>query len=119
MTVTEAITRIDELKPNSYPLSEKVRWLSAVDACVAERILGLSEETVSFSGYTGEGDTPLLVPAPYDEMYLHFLSAQMDLYNGEYTRFNNSMALYETGFRDYENCCRRNHLPRGRSLKFH
>lgn len=120
MTISEAISRIDDLKSNTYSREEKIRWLSAVDAMVSGQILAACQEGVTFEGYTPAApDTAaLLVPEPYDDLYLHWLSAQMDLYNGEYTRFNNSMALFQARFRDYENCYRREHMPLGKTMKY-
>lgn len=120
MTISEALSRIDDLKSNAYTTGEKILWLSMADAMVASLIEVQYPGAQPFPGYTSAtpGDTVLKVPEPFCDLYLHWLAAQMDLYNGENTRFNNSMALFSERFRAYENFCRRSRLPLGRKLQY-
>ena len=80
MTIIEAINRIDGLKPNIYSQSEKVRWLSQLDGFVKNDIIDTHEgsDAITFSGYDDETsiDTVLLIPSPYEDVYIHYL-AQM------------------------------------------
>lgn len=118
MTISEVLTKIDDLKSNAYTAQEKIGWLSLADAMVGSFIEVQFPDAQPFPGYTVNTpvDTVLKVPEPFCDLYLHWLSAQMDLYNGEITRFNNSMALFSDRFRAYENFCRRNTLPLGRKM---
>ena len=122
MTIIESINYIDELKPNGYSQTDKVRWLSRLDGKVKEEIIDTHEgaETITFSGYTNETplDTVLLVPHPYDEVYTFWLEAQIDYANGEYTRYNNSMSMFSIAYSAYERYYNREHMPKGNSLKF-
>lgn len=120
MTLNEAISRMDDLKANAYTREEKIGWLSMADAMVASLIENQFPGAQPFPGYGASTPmgTVLKVPEPFSDLYFHWMSAQMDLYNGEYTRFNNSMALFSEQFRGYENFCRRRQLPQGRKLKF-
>lgn len=38
--------------------------------------------------------TALLIPEPYDGLYVHYLLAMIDFHNAEYTRYNNGMQLF-------------------------
>lgn len=108
MKILEAISRVDDLIPNTYTQVEKIRWLSHVDGVVRSTIIDLYEGAPlePFKGY-GEnvsGDTVLVVPYPYDELYLRWLEAQIHYYNGEMDRYNNAIILYKDlleGFREY------------------
>ena len=123
MTLMEAITRIDELKYNTYSREEKIRWLSKLDGMVKHQIMDTHEQSdaVPFTGYDGEtpGDTVLLVPEPYDELYLWWLAAQIDYYNGEFDRYNNSVALFNTGFDVYGALHHRKHMPKSGRTAFY
>lgn len=105
MKLNEAIARIDKLKSNPYDRSEKCRWLSCLDGLVWQqtRVIHRQAAGEDFKPYTEESadDTLLLVPAPYDEIYLWWLAAQIDYHNGEFTRYNNAIALFNTGFSTY------------------
>lgn len=122
MTIMEAIYRIDAVKPNSYSQSEKIKWLSSLDGVVKEEIIDTHEggEGVSFDGYNENSDLAitLLVPAPYDDIYLRWLESQIDYANGEYGKYNNSIAMYNTAYVAFANHYNRTHMPKGRKFKF-
>ena len=122
MTIIELITDIDALKPNSYEQPYKVQWLSQLDSRVKQDIIDTHEgsEGVSFSGYNDDTpiDTELLIPHPYDEVYRFWLEAQIDYANGEYTKYNNSMAMFNTAYSAFERYYNRTHMPKGKELKF-
>ena len=122
MKVREAIDRIDSLKHNTYTNCEKVDWLNRLDGMIKREIIDTHEggEDVSFSGYNDDTpiDTELLIPHPYDEVYRFWLEAQIDYANGEYPKYNNSMAMFNTAYSAYERYYNRTHMPKGNKLKF-
>lgn len=122
MTIMDAIYRIDELKPNSYSQTEKIKWLSSLDGIIKKEIIDTHEggEDIEFSEYGEYQDlsTPLLVPAPYDDIYLRWLEAQIDYTNGEYGKYNNSIAMYNTAYSAYANHYNRTHMPKGKKFKY-
>ena len=122
MTIIEAINRIDAVNPNNYSQPEKVAWLSTLDGVIKAEIIDTHEgaEAVTFSGYTEETpvDTVLLVPAPYDEVYLFWLQSKIDYWNGEMGKYNNSVAMYNTAYATFERAYNREHKPISKKLKF-
>lgn len=121
MKIIEAINRIDSLKHNTYTQSDKVLWLSRLDAMVKKHIIDTHEgDKVAFTGYDDSTDpqTELLVPAPYDEMYLQWLEAQIDYHNGEYDKYNNATEMFNTAYEGYQNYYNRTHMPKGKKFKF-
>ena len=121
MTIIEAISRIDTIKPNTYEQHEKVKWLSTLDGIIKAEIIDTHEgaDGVTFGGY--DGDTPLttelLVAAPYDDIYLFWLESRIDYWNGEIGRYNNSTDMYSTAYSAYESYYNRTHMPLGRKFK--
>lgn len=122
MKIIEAISRLDSLKRNTYTHSDKVGWLSTLDGMVKEQIIDkhLGADKVSFNGYSDDTDvnTVLLIPAPYDEVYLRWLEAQIDYANGEYGKYNNSMDMFNTSFDAYAKHYARNNLPVSHGPRF-
>ena len=122
MKIIDAINEIDALKPNTISQSDKIRWLSQLDGRIKSEIIDTHEckESVEFKGY--DDNTPestvLLVPAPYDVIYIRYLDAQIDYINGETKRYNNSSALYNVAYRDYERYYNRTHLPKSLRRKY-
>ena len=121
MTLIEAIQRIDALKPNTYSQTDKIRWLSTVDSTV-KQIIDRHEggEDVVFEPYTEE--TPqgqiLLVPAPFDDVYLYWIAAQIDFWDREMGMYNNNMTMYTSALNEFERHYRRSHMPKERKFKF-
>lgn len=117
MTIMGAINHLDAVKPNGYSQVEKIRWLSQLDGVVKAEIIDTHEvkegENVTFNGYNE--NTPLteelLVPHPYDEVYIRWLEAQIDYANGEYGRYKNSMTMYNNALSAYEKYYNRTHQP--------
>jgi hypothetical protein len=122
MTIIEAINLIDSLKPNTYSIPDKVRWLSNLDWMIKTEIIDTHEgaEEKTFGGYTEETpfDTPLLVSAPHEDVYIKWLETQIDYVNGEYGRYNNSMTAFNSAYSTFSNYYNRTHMPKGTEFKF-
>ena len=167
MTILEAITRADRIRPNELEPAVKLRWLSTLDGQVCAELLGAFEATgnrqqatgdggreasgnggrglprqcahwramtgseadsavgavidrpltpAGFRGYDGEteiGTTELLIPFPYDELYLRYLLMRIDLENGELDRYNNEAAQFNRLWQSYAGQYCRTHRPLG------
>ena len=122
MKIIDAIIGTDSLKHNTYTQTDKVQWLSRLDWMVKKQIIDTHEgaEAVEFKGYDDSTDieTELLVPAPYDEVYLRWMEAQIDYYNGEYGRYNNSIDMFHTAYDSYRNYYNKTHMPIGKRFKY-
>ena len=122
MTILEAISRVDDVKPNSYSQTEKIAWLSRIDATIKNEIIDTHEgaENIAFNGYDLDTDTntELLVPAPYDEVYIRYLEMQIDYANNEYGKYNNSMVMYNAAYAAYEKYYNRTHMPLSKGNRF-
>ena len=122
MKIREAIDMIDDLKHNTYSESTKIHWLSRLDSMVKRLIIDTHEcaNNVTFSGYDENTDmeTELLVPAPFDEVYLRWPEAQIDYANGEYDKYNNAILMYQTAYDGYANYYNRTHMPVGRKMDY-
>ena len=122
MTIIEAVNKIDALKPNNYTTENKVAWLSTIDGIIKKEIIDTHEgaDKVTFNGYDASttNDTVLLVPAPYDDIYIRWLEAQIDYNNGEYGRYSNSMTMYNAAYSNYERYYNRNNMPISKGFKY-
>lgn len=121
MTLKEAIERTDAMRPDPLPLSEKLRILDSVDRTVMNEIVLRHEhaEDTGFAGYTeAQTDKQLLVPPPYDELYIYALEARIYYACGELTRYNNSLATMQSIYESYRREYHRNHKPLRSDIKF-
>ena len=115
MTIAEVISKVDALKPNTYTPEDKIDWLSTLDARVKSQIIDAHEggRCIFFYGYDSISDqeTELLVPAPYDEMYLRWLEAMIDYHNSDDDRYNNAIMLFNNAYEGYKKHYTRTHMP--------
>lgn len=122
MTIRDALTLVDRLKPNQYTDTMKVKWLSKLDGQIYKEVFLTHEsnEVESFSGYDeANQDTVLLVPYPFDEdVYNYFLQAQIDKENGEMGKYNQNITLYNNAYRNFQNDYNRTHMPLPKGTRF-
>lgn len=122
MTIIEAINKVDMLKPNNYTQLDKIKWLSHLDGIIKATIIDTHEGggDIIFNGYDGVTpiETVLLVPAPYDDLYVKWLESQIDYNNAEYGKYNNSSTAYNTAYSAFERYYNRQHMPIQTKLKF-
>ena len=122
MTIAEAINKVDALKPNTYTIEDKLSWLDALDHRVKTQIIDTHEQTepTFFYGYDDPEDLEivLLVPAPYDEMYLRWLEAMIDYHNSEDDRYNNAIILFNNAYEGFKTHYTRTHMPKSHGNRF-
>lgn len=122
LKLIDAINEIDSIKPNTYSQQEKIRWISILDGNIKKEIIDTHEgaENVTFNGYDNNTDisTELLVPAPYDDIYIRWLEMQIDYANADLVKYQNSMTLYNNAYSNFEKYYNRNNMPKGKKFKF-
>lgn len=122
MKISEAISRLDSLKSNTFGQEEKVQWLSELDWRVKREIIDTHEgwEDIPFDGYQGSEplETELLVRAPWDAVYLRWMEAMVDYHNGELDKYKNSHALFNTAWEEYAAWYNRTYMPLRTRVKY-
>ena len=112
MKISEVITKLAAVKPHQYDDDVLIGWLSDLDRKIYDGIIAghVGAPDTAPEVYTS-ADTSLLVPSPYAELYVYYLTAQVDYSNAEFARYGNSMAMFSAAlneFSAYYNCT---HLP--------
>lgn len=109
MTISEAISQTRKLSGNSVDDNTMCRWLSELDGRLMLDFYKGSE----WMAYAlpQDADHELLVPFPWDELYVHYLEAMVYYSNGEYERYRNSYEMYNKKELDYRQWYARNQLP--------
>lgn len=121
MTIMEALHRIDTIKPNSYNQTEKIKWLSTLDGRIKTEIIDTHEGgNITFNEYTENTPltTNLLIPYPYDDIYLFWLESKIDYWNGEIGKYNNSISMFNEAYSSFEKYYTRNNMPKGSKNRF-
>lgn len=116
MTLGNALLLIDEKQPNSESAGQKIQWLRQLDMEVFHEVIMTHEGSIPpLPAYdtTTELDRVLLVPEPYDSIYLHWLQSRIDYTLGDTERYNNSNAQFEADRTAYRAWYNRTHMPIG------
>ena len=120
MTLNDAITEVDTIKPNQYPDELKVRWLSVLEGKIIDEIILTHQlaEVVEFNGYSiDDMETELIVPDTYADVYIYYLMAMIDSTNNEGLRYQSSMQQFNSAWQDFANYYNRNNMPIGKPLE--
>ena len=92
MKIERLVGLLAELTPHAYSDSVVLMWLSQCEnSILTDVFLVAPSETAEYEEVTEE---ELLVPHPYDKLYLPYLQAQVAHANQEYDLYANLMALY-------------------------
>lgn len=122
MKISEAIAAIDSVKKaNNYSVNDKVGWLSELDSRIVRELFDRYEGTdkIVFSGYDADDtNVELLVKAPYEGIYTKWLEARIDYANGEYDKYNNSAAAFNSVYGAFERDYNYSHMPKAARFKF-
>ena len=127
MKLQQAIDRVDEMRPNMQSRELKIAWLSELDGLIWQELIKKHEMTVAeFESYPKDAnglpvmpeydaDTDpgkkLLVPAPYDNIYVYWLMAKIDEQTLEQEKYNNDRALFNGSWESFSDYWTRNHMP--------
>lgn len=95
MTIYETIARVDRLRDNTMPTDEKISCLEHVDRMIYEELVKgrEGEESVAYPDY-GDEDKELLVPPPFDMLYVYRLEAEIYYTYGEIKKQANALIRY-------------------------
>ncbi len=98
MRIGDVISYVDRIKPNAFDTADKLLWLNEVEGLVQTEIMLLAVDDMV--EYTPETDlsTELLLRTPHDKIYRSYLVAMIDLANGEYDRYANTVEVFNVQF---------------------
>ena len=103
MTIEKALDLADQLKPNMMSRQVKIGFLNEIDQLIWNELVMTHEHTEEeetkpeYDIDTDEG-TELIVPTPYDMLYVYWLMARIDHLNQEIDKYNNDRALFDNAY---------------------
>mgnify|MGYP007076253857 CR=1 FL=1 len=100
-TLQQALTRIDTICPNAWDDAAKLLWLNECESMIQTRILGTAPEAcITYDADTAR-NTALLVPAPFDRLYVYYVIAMCDYAAHETAHYTDSMMLFNAALDEY------------------
>ena len=118
MTINEAIAAVDGLRNNQIPEDVKRAMLSELDGRIYREVI--APESVDFTGYNAEtnSETVLLVPYPYDGLYVNYLEMEIARINAEMPRYNNAAIVFNEKYAAYKRWYNRTHTRPSAGIVF-
>ncbi len=123
MRLQQAIDRVDEMRPNMQSRELKIAWLSELDGLIWRELIekhylkpGEEIRLCSMPEYDSDTDAgqTLLVPNPYDNIYLYWLMSKIDEQTMEPDKYNNDRAMWNASWESFSDYWTRNHMPKTR-----
>ena len=112
MTVKDAIEATETLRPGMcLALEDYLGNLNRLESQIYNNIISLSRDVSDFNGLVSQDDA-LVLPSMYEAIYIHYLAAQIDIANGDITRYSNNMILFNNLLSSYADWYIRNHMPK-------
>lgn len=109
-TVNKVLAMADELWPNTYSEEAKAAWLTELDGKIAVEVLGIEPPVYGAEKW----DDDLLVSAPYDNIYVLYVTAMVHFADRENESYNDARALFEGAMSEYRKWHNRTHMPAGK-----
>lgn len=98
MTVNEALAKVKDRKPNAFSDESLNDWLNECEAMVQrELLLTVPDEIVQYA-FPEDRDTELILPRPYDALYVTYIIMMIQYVQEEYGAYNNSLAMFTSQY---------------------
>jgi hypothetical protein len=115
MKISEAISKATESVSNTLDRRVFIDWLSRLDWQIKKEILDNYIDEIEYNGYEADEDedTELLISAPYDELYIRYLEAQIHRYYEDINKYNNCIVEYNAIYNKFRVQYNRTHKHKG------
>ncbi len=100
MTVNEALAKVKDRKPNAYSDESLNDFLNDCEAMVQrELLLTVPEEIIQYA-WPEDREKELILPRPYDELYVVYIIMKIQFIQEEFGAYNNSKLMFEALYQD-------------------
>lgn len=120
MTVNECIDRANQLKDHAYDSDVVKGFCEDCDKKLYREIVEVfSDESYGTyeDRYPLSGDDEIIADDAYGILYVYYIIAQIDFFNGEIDRYTNDMIMFNTALDEYKNYYHRNHLVKNQRTR--
>ena len=102
---------VDDIKPNAFSNDTKTQWINECEGLVQTEVMLISPDECVRYDYQQNSNDELLAKAPHDKIYYVYLCAMIDFALGEYSKYQNTMQLFNAHFGEYMRFFAKNYHP--------
>lgn len=106
MNTADVIAKADGLRMNTLEDEQKARWIYELDCSIAEIMDKPAPE------WRFPDNRELLMPMQHEDVYVKYLVAMIDYYNGESALYANDITIYESAMKEARAWYIRNNRPK-------
>jgi len=100
MTVKEAIEKAKDRKPNAFPDEELIDWLNEFEARVQVELMQIAPEAVVSYDLADDAEKAMLLPKPFESMYVDYICMMIQFNQEEWTAYNNTSLMLNASFNE-------------------
>lgn len=104
MTIDKLIKLAQKLKPTPFDDEIMLMWVNEIEGMVLSEVHLVTVTDIKPYEIGADGSLPtaeLTAPMPYDKLYMQYLMAQIDYANGEYSKYQNTMQMFNACYTEY------------------
>ena len=101
MKLSEAIEQVKLEKPHSFNDDHCTLFINEIEAQVHDFLGSLIEDRRKYK-WEEDGNRELVVPAPYDRLYVSWLKARIDYCNQELESYANNQEQHMADMQDFK-----------------
>lgn len=104
MKIDKLIKLAKKLKPTPFDDVLLLMWVNEIEGMVLSEIHLVTVTDIAPYEPGEDGSLPtaeLTAPYPYDKLYTQYLMAQIDFANGEYSKYQNTMQMFNACYTEY------------------
>ena len=108
MTASESIARRKQIRQGNIDYAQYLKWINVIEGRVQTEVMNKALDEIII--YNEESDNaPLLIPHPYDEVYIYYLCAMVDFFNEELDLYATDVDFFEQKFETFKKYYSKNH----------
>lgn len=114
MNAYEVIARYDEERNNNETFDNKLTWIKELEHTVlSDVILTHRNDIESPETYFDEwsADTPLLIPVPYTDCYVHYIDMKLNMKLNQLKKYNNASSMFNNTYITFQQWYNRHNKP--------
>ena len=116
MKIQAVIDYLNDIKPNAFTNDTLVMWLNECEGHIQTEVLCIDVDDVITYSYERDKNKELLVKAPHDKLYGMYLIAMTDFAYGEYSKYANTLQMYNAALEEFAKWYIRHHTSSGTTL---
>lgn len=104
MTIDKLIKLAKKLKPTPFDDEILLMWVNEIEGMVLSEVHLVTVTDIAPYELGEDESLPtaeLTAPYPYDKLYTQYLMAQIDYANGEYSKYQNTMQMFNAYYTEY------------------